>query len=703
MTTYRYRAFISYSHGDKQWADWLHKELEHYRVPKRLVGTNGGDGPVPERLFPIYRDRAEFSAAADLSEHIRTALQQSSHLIVICSPHSAKSVWVQNEILEFKRLGRESNILAVIVGGEPNAGSKPDVPTDQECFPAPLVFRLGPDGQLSGERVEPAAADARPQGDGREASKLKLVSGLLGINYDTLKQRDLEAARRQARMYGAIAVSMAALAVIAVAGGILAYYYAVQSQAATRAAIIQASTAEHTTNFMVSLFSLADPEQNRGQTITARELLDRGVIQINGELRGEQAVRANLLRAMGQAYSGLGLYPKADTLLKSALIAARAGGSPREVLDAQLALAENKYVNSDYASAELEFRDGLARARNLYGEPHAKTTEALIGLADSLSALNRSQDAEQLYREALGDDLKLHGERSTDTARSQNSLATQLYFESHYAEAESLFRKALATRVALLGLYHADVAASMSNLGALLYDTGRYKEAESTWLKALPIFERVFGKSHPEVANILNNVGRSQLMRGELTSAKAILLQVLAIDRQYRAKDDDDLILPLNSLGMIAIASSDFAGANAYLSEALTIATEKHHWMLNQVLGNLADLQVRTGQFAMGRETLAKARAALNEQYGKALLGSESWRTSVLDLVDGSLEFTEGRPTSAVTKLTAALNVLEARFGHKSFYVWRAERLLVQVCESFGLRTKAKEYRQRLVEYSETR
>ncbi|HEY2884649.1 MAG TPA: toll/interleukin-1 receptor domain-containing protein [Rhizomicrobium sp.] len=700
MADFKYRAFISYSHVDKKWADWLHKALEQYRVPKRLVGTSSRNGPVPSRLFPIYRDRAEFSAAADLSEHIRIALHQSSHLIVICSPHSAKSVWVRNEILEFKRLGRENNILAVIVDGEPHAEGKPGIPVDQECFPPELVHRLGTDGQLSGERVEPAAADARPQGDGREASKLKLVSGLLGVDYDTLKQRDLEAARRRTRLYGAIAAGMAVLAVVAVAGGILAYYYALQSQAATKLAVIQASTAEHTTDFMVSLFSLADPEQNRGKTITARELLDRGVIQINGELSGEHAVRANLLRAMGQAYSGLGFYPKADALLKNALLAARAGGSQRDILNAQLALAENSYIKSDYANAEHQFTDALNLARSLYSEPHAKTTEALVGLADSLSSLDRAADAERLYREALADDLKEHGERNVDTARSENSLGTQLYFEMHYGEAEALFRRALATRIALLGRNHADVARSMSNLGTLLYDTGRYREAETTWLKALPIFESVFGKSHPEVANILNNVGRAQLMRGDVVAAKATFDQVLAMDRQYRAKDDDDLILPLNSLAMIAMANRDYAAADAYLAEALAIARQKHHWMLNQVLGNLADLQVRTGQSASAEQTLAQARSALSAQYGSALQGPEAWRASVLDLVDGSLDIARNNPRSAEAKLLAALKVLSVRFGNSGFFVSRAEYLLAQDYDALGMRTKANKYRQMLALHS---
>jgi hypothetical protein len=168
------------------------------------------------------------------------------------------------------------------------------------------------------------------------------------------------------------------------------------------------------------------------------------------------------------------------------------------------------------------------------------------------------------------------------------------------------------------------------------------------------------------------------------------------MDRQYRMKDDDDLILPLNSLAMIATSDRDYASANTYLAEALTIARQKHHWMLNQVLGNLADLQVRTGQFASAQKTLAQARSALSAQYGSALQGPEAWRASVLDLVEGSLDISRNDPGLAEAKLLAALNVLNVRFGNSGFFVSRAEYLLAQDYDALGLRTKANKYRQML-------
>ena len=139
---FKYRAFISYSHKDRAWGDWLHKALEGYRVPKHLVGTPGRDGPIAEKLFPIFRDRDELPSSSDLNDQIKVALEQSAYLIVICSPASVRSRWVNEEILNFKRLGRANQILALIVEGEPNAGDKAGIDPALECFPNALKFKL---------------------------------------------------------------------------------------------------------------------------------------------------------------------------------------------------------------------------------------------------------------------------------------------------------------------------------------------------------------------------------------------------------------------------------------------------------------------------------------------------------------------------------------------------------------------------------
>ena len=213
---FKYKAFISYSHQDKKWGDWLHKSLETYSIPKGLIGRKTIQGEVPKRLFPVFRDREELPTATELGAVIDNALKGSSHLVVICSPRSAKSQWVNEEIKQFKRLGKSDRILCLIVDGEPYGADKPEMGME-ECFPEAVKYELGEDGELSEERTEPIAADAREGKDGKANALLKLVAGLLGVGFDDLKQRD--AVRRQRRMMvlsgisGALALVMGGLAI----------------------------------------------------------------------------------------------------------------------------------------------------------------------------------------------------------------------------------------------------------------------------------------------------------------------------------------------------------------------------------------------------------------------------------------------------------------------------------------------------------
>ena len=107
IQAYKYRAFITYAHKDEERARWLRKKLESFRVPKHLVGTNGDHGEVPARLYPIFRDRDELAGAAQLGPLIEQALSDSSHLIVLCSPHAVQSRWVNEEIRMFKAMGKQ--------------------------------------------------------------------------------------------------------------------------------------------------------------------------------------------------------------------------------------------------------------------------------------------------------------------------------------------------------------------------------------------------------------------------------------------------------------------------------------------------------------------------------------------------------------------------------------------------------------------
>lgn len=204
MNQFHYKAFISYSHQDEPHAVWLHHALESYRVPRRLAGLKGQRGTVPGKLTPVFRDRDELSSATDLSEKITTALDESESLIVICSPASARSHWVNEEIRLFKTLGRADRIFCVIVDGDPQS----DEP-GKACFPPALLENE------DGLKHEPLAADLRKWVDGKHLAKLKLVAGILGIRLDELRRRELQRKRKTQAVVGFAITAVIALALFA--------------------------------------------------------------------------------------------------------------------------------------------------------------------------------------------------------------------------------------------------------------------------------------------------------------------------------------------------------------------------------------------------------------------------------------------------------------------------------------------------------
>ena len=230
------------------------------------------------------------------------ALEQSAFQLVICSRKAAQSRWVNEEIKTYKRLGREQRIFALIVDGEPGS-------PDQECFPEALSFRMGADGQLTRERTEPIAADGRPGKDSKLDVKLKLIAGMLGVGLDELKRR--EAHRRQRRLMWLAAASVTGMAITSTLAG-AAWFARNEAERQRVRAESEAETARQTTRFMLDLFKVSDPSEALGNSITAREILDKGAARIDRELAGQPAIQATLMDTMGTVYTSLGLYDAAD-------------------------------------------------------------------------------------------------------------------------------------------------------------------------------------------------------------------------------------------------------------------------------------------------------------------------------------------------------------------------------------------------------
>jgi tetratricopeptide (TPR) repeat protein len=410
-------------------------------------------------------------------------------------------------------------------------------------------------------------------------------------------------------------------------------------------------------------------------------------------LSGELAVRANLLRAMGQAYTGLGLYPKARDLLVEGVAAAQKSGIQEDLLKAQLALAANRWADGDYTEGEKVARLALSEAERLHGDEHPSVTLAMNWLADNLYGLNKGAEAEQLYRRALALDLHMHGENSADTARSLNGLGWYLYFEGRLAEAEPVWQRALSIRRRIFGERHAKTSESLNNLASLYFQEGKFDQATSAWTRTLAADRAVFGDDHPNTASTLNNLGRAELMRGHLEDAQRDLSEALAIDRRHLAAGHEYFAIRLNSLAMIAIERGELALAETQLREALDIARTRRYWILDQVLANCGDLYLRLGRFSEAAAAIEESRQAAQAQYGDALQAADAWRVAVLDSIHGSYFTETGQFKRAEQLLSGALPILTRRFGEHSLYSNQTRSRLVRLYSKWGRPAEAQRYR----------
>lgn len=165
-------AFISYKREDEEWAKWLQKKLEHYKLPTEIRKQNP-DLEFAKNPRHVFKDTTDLSGGV-LARAIKEGLDSSKFLIVICSPRAVKSKWVCKEVQDFIDSGREEYIIPFIIDGEPYSKNP-----EKECFPEALKTLAG-ERELLGINVKE---------NGRDAATIKVISKLFNLRFDALWQR----------------------------------------------------------------------------------------------------------------------------------------------------------------------------------------------------------------------------------------------------------------------------------------------------------------------------------------------------------------------------------------------------------------------------------------------------------------------------------------------------------------------------------
>jgi tetratricopeptide (TPR) repeat protein len=411
-------------------------------------------------------------------------------------------------------------------------------------------------------------------------------------------------ARRTRKLKGAVVVMLAFLAITAGSAAFLANEQRSRAIEAQSRAEVEAETARRTTEFMVRLFEVSDPSEALGNTITAREIMDRGAERIETELSAQPTIQATLMGAMGAVYTSLGLYPQAAPLLQSSLdkLLEAYGEQHLEVARTYHRLGLVLARQADYAEAGNALRKGLAIRRELLGEEHLEVAESLAGLAEVLTLEADFEGAEPLLRQSLELRTELLGDEDLEVAHSLERLGLNLFDQGDLDAAEPYLRQAIDIRRRLAGGNPLpDLANGLNDLGYLLYAKGELAETEALWTEALEMNRQLLDASHPDIAFNLSNLALVSHDKGDYTSAESLYREVLEIRRQALGEEHPDIASTLNNLAFLLYDMGDSRAAIDMETEAVAMYQRffpDGHPALAGALATLGGWLTREGRFA---------------------------------------------------------------------------------------------------------
>lgn len=596
----RYWAFLSYSHSDSETADWLHSALEKYRIPKALIGRETPAGPAPRAFTPIFRDRQELAASSDLGREIREAIGASRFLVVLCSPASARSRWVDQEVRDFKRLHGEERVLAAILDGEPFSTDE-----KRECFPPSLRRQIGPDGRFTGLPAEPIAADFRKSGDGRRGGFLKLVAGMLDVGLDDLVQRNQQ--RRQKRMAWIVAASLLGMAFTS--------GMAVVAINARDAARDERREAEGLVEFMLGDL--------------------KGKLEPIGKLEALDGVGGRILEYYSKQKTSelddAGLLQRARALSMTAQVA---------------------YLRADMDAAERLYREALAgTAEAINRDPsdpqrlfdHAQNVFWIGELARVRGRTEQAEAANREYQRLANNMVRLDPSNpkwQMEKVYATENIAIAFLNRRRFVEAGKQFDAALGPMTAMVRTYpdNSDYQRELSTLLAWLADSrrdeGRLKEATATRERQIAFLSEQLARIGANVRLQEHLIPARQALGILLTSQG---LSERGLEQLRLAIAEADRLIPIEPDN--ALWRGYAAGVRLELASTLIALrrTTRAEQEMKAGCELTADLRARDPNVASWREfqtnclsirsRLALVRGSLPEALGLALQARESTRT----------------------------------------------------------------------------
>jgi tetratricopeptide (TPR) repeat protein len=670
INAYKYRAFITYAHKDEDRARWLRKKLETFRVPKHLVGTDGDHGEVPSRLYPIFRDRDELAGAAQLGPLIEQALTDSSHLIVLCSPHAVKSRWVNEEIRMFKSMGKSDRVLCLVLSGDPMSEDMQGG-VGKECIPLAARREVDKDGLVTDHKDEPAAADLRETADGEKDALLKIIAGLLGLGLDDLKQRDLLA--RQKRL-ARIAFASAFLAISAIALAAYAFYQ--QNQASIAKANAEEERqltsdeldkTQAITNFVQNLFFSLDPQNTEVMdTELIKTMLDQGSMRAGKELSDEPEIEARIRLCLGKTYRSIRSYDKAQIEL-SRVLELFDNTITEELPTRMAAMNEIAMVHDalgNYVQAQPMLVELLEERTKKFGTGHEDVIDTQIDLAIVYRRIGKIEQAENQCSKALS---LLNDQNRTDddplSLKCMSELAKIYLSAEKFSQGESLARNVYEKSRIRYGDNHASSLRAGQVLVEALRKADDLDNAEALSVGIVAGLEKVLGANHPDTLGATDSLARILDARNNFEGALTYYQGILSRKENALGKMHPETLATLQATAKIYRKLEKLEDAERTQTEVVDRLKKKHdegekHPETLRAMNELSDLYL-----ALGKEDEAIFLSDKTLKIEREVMGEEDPLTLKTMFRIGKLQYLAGDTEGAMEMLGETLAKQEKLLG----------------------------------------
>jgi non-specific serine/threonine protein kinase/serine/threonine-protein kinase len=335
----------------------------------------------------------------------------------------------------------------------------------------------------------------------------------------------------------------------------------------------EAAAAEQVSGFLVDLFKVSDPSEARGNTITAREILDRGAEKIEGELGDQPLVQVRLMRTMGDVYFALGLYSRAERLLERTvdLQQQKVGPTAPDTLDTMKWLATLYKMSGEPDRAEHLYREIVEGYSQTLGEEDFSTLIALRDLANILQLQRRYQEAETILLPLIESTERVFG-RDHEAYLQANFIAGCMYAnQSRYGDAERFLGASLRAAQIIWGEDDLRTYDVMRYLGESIFKQGRHEEAEQLFADAKDNMRRIGGREHPvtlwnesEVARILGEAGRFE-------ESERLLLKIIKTQQTVLGAKSAHTLTTMDVLAEVYVKWERYDKANACLLDVLQV------------------------------------------------------------------------------------------------------------------------------------